>query len=100
MDQALAFLGACARRHNQPLAPNELVDIGWHTFILYTRGYAQFCDQITGRFLHHTPADEYDPTASGPAARATLARTMTAIEAAGVHRHRTGATRLVRRAGW
>lgn len=83
MDQALAFLGACARDHDEPLAPSELVDIGWHAFVLYTWDYAQFCDQIAGRFLHHTPTDEDDPTTSGAAARATLDRTMTAIEAAG-----------------
>jgi hypothetical protein len=83
MDQALAFLGACARDHDEPLAPSELVDIGWHAFVLCTQDYAQFCDQIAGRFIHHTPTDENDPTASGPAAHATVARTVTAIEAAG-----------------
>ncbi|HJP79570.1 MAG TPA: hypothetical protein VJ914_35190 [Pseudonocardiaceae bacterium] len=82
-DQALAFLGACARDHDEPLAPSDLVDIGWHTFVLYTRDYADFCRQIAGRFLHHTPTDENDPTASGAAARATLERTVAAIEAAG-----------------
>jgi hypothetical protein len=83
MDQALAFLGACARDHDQPLAPSELVDIGWHTFVLYTRDYAEFCRQVAGRFLHHTPTDEDDPTASGAGARATLDRTVAAIGAAG-----------------
>jgi hypothetical protein len=83
MDQALAFLGACARDHHEPLAPSELVDIGWHAFVLYTRDYADFCHQVAGRFIHHTPTDENDPTASGAAARATVDRTVTAIEAAG-----------------
>ncbi|HEV3355458.1 MAG TPA: hypothetical protein VG247_01625 [Pseudonocardiaceae bacterium] len=83
LDQALAFLGACARDHDELLAPTELVDIGWHTFVLYTHDYAEFCRQIAGRFIHHTPTDENDPTASGAAARATVARTATAIEAAG-----------------
>jgi hypothetical protein len=28
----------------------------WHTFLIFTRKYAQFCQQVGGRFLHHTPA--------------------------------------------
>ncbi|WP_027927253.1 glycine-rich domain-containing protein [Amycolatopsis benzoatilytica] len=56
MDQALAFLAACART-DQPLAPSDTVDIGWHTFILYTHEYADFCDRISGSFIHHVPND-------------------------------------------
>lgn len=56
MDQALAFLGTCART-SEPLAPSKAVDIGWHTFILYTREYAEFCDRVAGRFIHHEPTD-------------------------------------------
>lgn len=82
-DQALAFLWACAANTGAPLAPSELVDIGWHTFLLHTRDYAAFCDQIAGRFLHHVPTDENDPVASGEAARTTLAQTVTAIRGAG-----------------
>lgn len=60
MDQALAFLAACARSE-RPLAPSPEVDIGWHTFLLYTREYADFCDRVAGRFIHHRPDD--DPAA-------------------------------------
>ncbi|RJQ89707.1 glycine-rich domain-containing protein [Amycolatopsis panacis] len=56
MDQALAFLATCAHA-TEPLAPSDTVDIGWHTFILYTREYAAFCDRVAGRFIHHEPAD-------------------------------------------
>jgi hypothetical protein len=31
------------------------VDDMWHTFILFTREYARFCDEVAGTFLHHTP---------------------------------------------
>jgi len=31
------------------------IDELWHTFILFTEKYAMFCDQMGGRFLHHTP---------------------------------------------
>jgi hypothetical protein len=58
LDQALAFLTACAARPAAHLAPSELVDIGWHTLILYTRDYAEFCQRIAGRFIHHQPTDD------------------------------------------
>lgn len=58
MDQALAFLGACAVT-TSPLSPSEKVDIGWHTFILYTKDYRQFCDRIAGRFIDHVPTDDH-----------------------------------------
>ncbi|WP_027930098.1 glycine-rich domain-containing protein [Amycolatopsis thermoflava] len=83
MEQALAFLAACARNTGDPLAPSELVDIGWHTFVLHTRDYAAFCERIAGRFLHHVPTADHDPAASGDTARGTVARTVGAIEAAG-----------------
>lgn len=56
MDQALAFLGTCAHA-TEPLSPSDSVDIGWHTFILYTREYAAFCHRVAGRFIHHEPTD-------------------------------------------
>lgn len=56
-DQALAFLGACARFPEKRLAPSKTVDIGWHAFILYTREYAEFCERVAGRFIHHVPQD-------------------------------------------
>lgn len=56
MDQALAFLGTCAVS-TAPLSPSETVDIGWHTFLFYTREYAEFCGRIAGRFIHHVPTD-------------------------------------------
>ncbi|GAB2775917.1 glycine-rich domain-containing protein [Amycolatopsis magusensis] len=83
VEQALAFLAVCARNTGAPLAPSELVDIGWHTFILHTRDYADFCDRIAGRFLHHVPTEDGDPAETGAAAHATLSRTVAAIERAG-----------------
>lgn len=60
MDQALAFLRACAECPDRPLRPSRAVDIGWHTFILNTHAYAEFCQRIAGRFIHHEP-DEFTP---------------------------------------
>jgi hypothetical protein len=83
VDQSLAFLGACALDHDAPLAPSELVDIGWHTFILHTREYVAFCERVAGEFLHHVPTGQDDPDAHGERAHATLVRTVRAIERAG-----------------
>jgi hypothetical protein len=80
LDQALAFLGACAVT-TTPIGPSELVDIGWHTFILYTREYAAFCEQIAGRFIHHVPDDATETTQSPE--RGGLKATVTAIRATG-----------------
>lgn len=63
LDQALAFLAACAVT-TKPIGPSPAVDIGWHTFILYTVDYAAFCQRIAGRFIHHVPDEE---AANGPA---------------------------------
>lgn len=57
MHEALAFLNLCAQKTGVAYGPSELVDIGWHTFILYTKEYAAFCDRTAGRFLHHHPND-------------------------------------------
>lgn len=57
MDQTLAFLALCARDPQGHYGPSKHVDIGWHTFILYTRAYAAFCEEIGGRFIHHEPSD-------------------------------------------
>jgi hypothetical protein len=59
IDQTLAYLRLCAEDTTaQQYVPSALVDIGWHTFLLYTREYAMFCQDIAGRFIHHSPWDE------------------------------------------
>jgi hypothetical protein len=56
------------------------VDIGWHTFILYTKPYADFCHDVVGRFVHHMPND--DGEGKGDLA-GTITRTKDAIRAGG-----------------
>lgn len=80
VDQALAFLAACARNRGQSLVPSPAVDIGWHMFILHTREYAAFCRDIAGGFIHHVPED--DESEAGEDA-CDLRRTVAAIRAAG-----------------
>jgi hypothetical protein len=81
MDQALAFLAAAGTHGGERLSPTTQVDIGWHTFILYTREYAEFCDRVAGRFIHHAPHDDTPDRTVEDAG--CVARTLAAIETAG-----------------
>lgn len=36
------------------------IDDMWHTFILFTKNYADFCDKFFGEFIHHQPMSEED----------------------------------------
>lgn len=40
----------------------KIIDEMWHTFILFTRDYDEFCSRYFGRFIHHapTPRSVYD----------------------------------------
>jgi len=33
----------------------RILDEMWHTFVLFTREYAAYCDRVYGEFLHHAP---------------------------------------------
>jgi hypothetical protein len=37
------------------------VDEVWHAFILFTREYAEFCQDTFGMFLHHVPRTSRSP---------------------------------------
>lgn len=56
MDEALLYLHVIGNT-NKPtkLGPSHIVDIGWHTFILYTVAYTEYCQKAFGRYIHHTP---------------------------------------------
>jgi len=80
VEQALAFLTACARNPDEHLPPSEEVDAGWHAFILHTADYAEFCQRVAGRFIHHRPND---PGEAVPDQQA-IGVTITAMRAAGL----------------
>jgi hypothetical protein len=42
------------------LAPTILMDKAWHMHILDTRRYAEDCEVMFGRFLHHRPSYDRD----------------------------------------
>lgn len=35
--------------------PSEVVDEMWHTFILHTKMYRDFCDNVAGGYIDHNP---------------------------------------------
>lgn len=81
MNETLAFLQLCASDDSDVFSPSDVVDVGWHTFILYTREYDAFCGRIAGAFIHHTPADaEID---AGPHERCTV-DTVAAMRSRGI----------------
>ena len=48
-------------------APDRIVDIVWHTHILFTEKYHEDCETLFGEYLHHRPAIA-DEVADAPAA--------------------------------
>jgi hypothetical protein len=81
MAEALGFLQACALNPGAGLSPAWAIDIGWHTFILHTKEYAEFCERVAGRFIHHNPTDDADEKVGkyGP-----VAATLAAMRGAGI----------------
>jgi hypothetical protein len=50
-------------RHFYPTVEmyNKTADELWHIFLLDTKGYADFCDEIFGHFIHHIPYESVKP---------------------------------------
>jgi len=42
------------------LTPSARVDLAWHEFILFTRTYADFCNQNFGKLIHHEPSVDHE----------------------------------------
>lgn len=73
IEQALAFIVACARCPDGHLSPSQTVDVGWHAFILHTADYAEFCQRVAGRFIHHRPHQPGESAAEQQAIGVTIA---------------------------
>lgn len=82
VEQALGFLVACAANPGSHLSPSKAVDSGWHAFVMHTREYAEFCDRVAGRFIHHHP--EPAGAQDSQAGREAIGVTVAAMRAAGV----------------
>ncbi|MDX8377706.1 MAG: hypothetical protein R8L53_06750 [Mariprofundales bacterium] len=53
-----AYFSICAMAQSNFVSmPSKAVDEAWHEFILFTKNYNQFCNEIFGHFLHHIPAE-------------------------------------------
>lgn len=50
----------CAVKPGVKVASDE-IDQMWHTFLLFTRDYRDFCEQWLGRFVEHEPFEEARP---------------------------------------
>lgn len=50
------FLVVCATR-GEVSAPSESVDDMWHTALLFTRSYREYCETHLGTFIHHEPVE-------------------------------------------
>ena len=51
------FLVLCSLQVDRSFGISETIDQLWHTFIVFTRAYSEFCREVCGRFIHHSPAE-------------------------------------------
>lgn len=72
-EEAKRYLVLCAM-NNTPYAVGGEVDAFWHTFVLFTQRYANFCQAVAGHFIHHVPGD--DLPADAATSRAQYAATL------------------------
>jgi hypothetical protein len=71
------YLCGCATREGFACALTpELgrLDEMWHTFLLFTRPYADFCERYIGFFLHHVPTEDEEAGEGGGRVRARAAQ--------------------------
>ncbi|MFD9566559.1 glycine-rich domain-containing protein [Streptomyces sp. NPDC059994] len=55
MDQAVAFLWVVGTTRATDMAPSKTVDPGWHTFMLHSQEYEEWCHKQFGYYVHHAP---------------------------------------------
>lgn len=72
LDRFLALSGA-AMAQGRFYGMMGAIDELWHTFVIFTREYARFCDEVCGRFLHHVPEVEGEGDKSGDTIKPYLA---------------------------
>lgn len=67
--ELVRFLTICALNPDVVYGMAGAVDKFWHTFVMYTKEYAEFCDAVAGRFIHHVPDSPDDDALSTPRLR-------------------------------
>jgi hypothetical protein len=59
------FLGE-AKTNPRSLNTSDEIDEAWHTLILHTKLYADYCKAEFGTFIHHFPSEQNcDPQGDG-----------------------------------
>lgn len=53
--EAKRYLILCALNPTKPYAMRGPIDEFWHTFVTFTTQYFNFCEMVSGRYLHHIP---------------------------------------------
>ena len=58
--ELVRFLSLCGitSKLNKSYGMAGAIDELWHTFVIFTIDYANFCEKVAGRFLHHVPEVE------------------------------------------
>lgn len=59
--EMLKFLWLCQYETMPVLAEMKVLDEMWHTFILHTEEYRDFCLKFFGEFRHHDPETRISP---------------------------------------
>ena len=72
--ETLRWLWLCARAERDPDAPEvfiddcmALLDEMWHTFLLFTREYSDYCAANLGGYVHHAPTQRPRTSSASPA---------------------------------
>lgn len=82
--ETLKWLYLCAHGMANGFACAMTEEIGkldemWHTFLLFTRDYADFCERYFGIFLHHVPLDDDESPMDLEALQEQLERQFTLV---------------------
>ena len=69
VDEYRKFLGLILLENGGFAMTSPEVDEVWHTHILFTQDYSQFCNAVFGHYLHHVPNTPMTPSRPGGVAR-------------------------------
>ncbi len=65
--ETLKWLYLCGHSYTESNVPapsifggTKIIDEMWHTFILCTKDYYDFCEKYIGKFIHHQPSTIYE----------------------------------------
>lgn len=75
------YLYICANYRDDRWPMVRSIDGLWHTFLLFTRSYQEFCQVAGVPFIHHEPMDEKDKKGDLAGLQVTYERFMAAYQA-------------------